>query len=77
MLQFQLKKFCYYSIVNSIFCSFDFRKQNRNLRVKIDDNLKCMLGNKPRSVTVQQSNIDGSNVAFRKGNIPGELVLTC
>lgn len=45
--------------------------------MQIDSNLKCMLGNKPRSIAVQGGGtVAGSTVAFKKGNIPGELVLS-
>ncbi|XP_013401655.1 unconventional myosin-Id [Lingula anatina] len=40
------------------------KSQNRNLRVIIDNTLQCMLGDKPRQITVQESN--GPSTTFRK-----------
>ena len=59
----------------TVFYSF-FRKQRRNLRVRIAEKLTCMLGNKSRCVLVQPG-IEGSQrVAFKKGHGQGELILS-
>lgn len=51
------------------------RLQGRSLRVRIGDQLTCMLGNKPKCVIVAQNGINGNAVSFKKGNVPGQLEL--
>lgn len=44
--------------------------------MRIAEKLTCMLGNKSKCVTVQPEAGDSDRVSFKKGKLPGELVLS-